>query len=494
MRRTYLLVIACIISHILALKALAYFDNQSADFVIGQPDFTSSLDQLDAYHLKVPTGLFKTDTQLFVADTDWQRILIYSLVPYASYPAADIVIGWEDYALSPIADPPKANRLSKPTKMIIADNKLVVVDAQNNRVLIYNNLPTTNGASADIVIGQNDMQSNSPNQGLDEPDSHTLYYPMCVASDGKKLFIADAYNNRVLIFNNIPTTHDAQADVVIGQPDFSGKRYNYNGDVGPKGLHQPHVVYYHNQRLFISDSFNNRVLIYSSIPNNNFAGADIVIGQPDMYSCAPNQQSGDQKEWDYFNYPPTSRTLCLPAGLCIQDTRLFIADQANNRVLIYNTIPETNNAQADMVIGQKTIAYKKSNKGGQLNATTLFYPSDVVADSDLIYVSDTYNHRTLVFRDTTPTVEPFHKGGYATPNPFIPAAGQTVYFNFQLHDTNAGITIRIMNIRGQVVRTIRNEKTWDGRSENGRLCEGGVYIYQIEAENKRVTGKVVLIK
>ena len=44
---------------------------------------------------------------------------------------------------------------------------LIVADEGNNRVLIYNNigsLGATNG-SADVVIGQPDMVSNSPNQG-----------------------------------------------------------------------------------------------------------------------------------------------------------------------------------------------------------------------------------------------------------------------------------------------------------------------------------------
>ena len=36
-----------------------------------------------------------------------------------------------------------------------------------------------------------------------------------------KLYIADTQNHRVLIFNSIPTANGAAADVVLGQPDFS---------------------------------------------------------------------------------------------------------------------------------------------------------------------------------------------------------------------------------------------------------------------------------
>ena len=38
-------------------------------------------------------------------------------------------------------------------------------------------------------------------------------------SDGTRLFIADGGNDRVLVFNHIPTQNGAEADIVLGQPD-----------------------------------------------------------------------------------------------------------------------------------------------------------------------------------------------------------------------------------------------------------------------------------
>ena len=51
--------------------------------------------------------------------------------------------------------------------------------------------------------------------------------------DGTKLFIADTRNNRVLIYNSIPTENNASADVVIGQPDMVSNSANQGGDVEP---------------------------------------------------------------------------------------------------------------------------------------------------------------------------------------------------------------------------------------------------------------------
>lgn len=88
----------------------------------------------------------------------------------------------------------------------------------------------------------------------------------------------------------------------------------------------------------------------------------------------------------------------------------------------------------------------------------------------------------------------FPEGGYATPNPFLPLRGQKAFFNFRFDELPAAFTIRIYNLRGQLQRTLTGTREWDGRSDAGHLCEGGVYVYQIEAEGKRVSGKVVMIK
>jgi len=85
-------------------------------------------------------------------------------------------------------------------------------------------------------------------------------------------------------------------------------------------------------------------------------------------------------------------------------------------------------------------------------------------------------------------------GGYATPNPFTPATGQRTHFNFFLRNITSGFSIKIYTLRGRLIRTITTTRDWDGRNESGQFVEGGLYIYQIEAEGKRVSGTVVVIK
>src|SRR5258706_1283500 len=96
---------------------------------------------------------------------------------------------------------------------------LFVADSANNRVLIWNTIPITNFQPADVVLGQPNFVSSTANNG--GRSASTLSFPLSVTSDGTKVIVADRNNTRVLIWNNIPTTNQQPANVVIWQTDFS---------------------------------------------------------------------------------------------------------------------------------------------------------------------------------------------------------------------------------------------------------------------------------
>lgn len=45
-------------------------------------------------------------------------------------------------------------------------------------------------------------------------------HPTGLASDGARFLLCDRFNNRVLIWNTLPGTCDAQPDLVLGQKSF----------------------------------------------------------------------------------------------------------------------------------------------------------------------------------------------------------------------------------------------------------------------------------
>src|SRR5436190_11248773 len=88
-----------------------------------------------------------------------------------------------------------------------------------SRVFAY----TTN-MSASVVVGQSDFTTN--NTGT---TSSTLNGPRGVAICNGKLIVVDINNNRVLIWNSIPTSNNQAADVVVGQPNFTSSTANNGG-------------------------------------------------------------------------------------------------------------------------------------------------------------------------------------------------------------------------------------------------------------------------
>ena len=227
-----------------------------------------------------PVGVATDGVRLYVADWGNNRVLIYRKIPETSGAPADVVVGQQNFTSSNSAAGPQG--LRRPNSVFSDGSRLLIADTLNNRVLIYTSIPTANGASANIVLGQPNFDGS---QALPTANN-TLSAPMSATTDGRRLVVTDLGNNRVLIYNSIPTQNGAPADVVVGQPNFTS---NAPGNTQTT-LDFPRYAYSDGTRLVIVDSGNNRILIYNQIPTQNGAPADIVIGQTDFYglleSCA----------------------------------------------------------------------------------------------------------------------------------------------------------------------------------------------------------------
>ena len=97
----------------------------------------------------------------------------------------------------------------------VINGALYLPDAQNNRVLGFNSVPVANDPSADFVLGQPNLSSSSF-----ATTAATMNVPLGIVSSNGKLFAADAGNDRVLIWNTVPTTTQAAPNVVLGHTDF----------------------------------------------------------------------------------------------------------------------------------------------------------------------------------------------------------------------------------------------------------------------------------
>jgi len=339
-----------------------------ASLVLGQPDFTTTNQSLSANGLRSPSGVATDGKVLVVADTDNNRVLIWLSLPHANGQPADVVIGQADFTHNATSVPPTQTSLRGPEGVWIYNGMLFIADSQDNRVLIYHKIPTANNAPADVVVGQASFTAFvQPDLTASQPSTaaNNMQTPVAVSTDGTHLFVSDLGQNRVLIFNTIPTTNGANADVALGQPDL------------------------------VSSIPNNSFTITNATLDsaNNPTGATAVLCQSNGVDTANNA-----------TFPALcAATLSFPRFAISDGTRLFVADGGNDRVLVYNTIPKTSGTRADIVLGQPDEF--SDNTGLNPDGADAFQtPTSLAWDGTNLYVSDGYNRRVVAYSQALPDI------------------------------------------------------------------------------------------
>jgi hypothetical protein len=125
---------------------------------------------------------------------------------FATYQDADILLAGIDF--NNTGGPGLYNH----TGTVSSDGThLVLVDRNNNRVLVWNTLPSSN-VPPDFVLGQPDFTSNNPGTGLNQ-----LNWPVSVSAAGGRLAVADAFNNRILLWDSFPSSTQQPATRSVSQ-------------------------------------------------------------------------------------------------------------------------------------------------------------------------------------------------------------------------------------------------------------------------------------
>jgi hypothetical protein len=273
-------------SRVLVWNTIPTTSGQSATFAIGQADLESGISRTyykTSSALSRPGHTHSNGSKMVVTDTGGHRVLIFNSVPTSSGQSADVVIGQPDFSTTTVNNGGvSASSLYFPHGAIIVGTKLFVSDFYNNRVLVWNTLPTTNGQPADFVLGQTDFTSNTANpSGV---SGASLSGPSAIFSDGTKLYIADSFNNRVLVWNTIPTTTAQSASYALGQVDLTSQGVALSAT----GMNYPTDIHSNGTNLFVADRSNNRVLVWNGIPTVSGQAADFALGQPGLSSGTSN--------------------------------------------------------------------------------------------------------------------------------------------------------------------------------------------------------------
>lgn len=296
--------------------------------------------------------------RLYISDTKNNRILGFSDARRVKQgDRADLVIGQRDLKRTLVNDPANSadqvteTGLNLPANIAVdAAGNLYIADSGNGRVVRYPRpFDQTAPLRPDLVLGQPDFNSH-----LTDASSRIMDRPYGIAfTQAGHLLVSDVSHNRVLFFRKPEGgdfTRGMAAEKVIGQSDFvtttSGSVPNRMS--GPRGIATDT-----DDRLYVCDTENNRLLIYDTI----------VFSEPDPFPALP--LPGFNKPYGIYVSPNTGKiwiantgagqvlslpvyfellfgatagtgfTAFLPLALTLDATdNLFVAD-ANNRVTLH---------------------------------------------------------------------------------------------------------------------------------------------------------------
>lgn len=418
-----------------------------ADVVLGQPDFTTTeLKPAAQNTLRNPLGVAYNGRVLAVADTDNNRVLIWRSLPAVNQQPADLVVGQKDFTSS--APGLGEASLRGPTGLFLDDNNgLWVADTGNNRVLYFGEI-TQNGQAAKLVLGQPNLTTDQQVRRFPEyiAKADSMLAPSSVWVGAGKVIVADLGLSRVLIWNSIPTSNGQPASVVVGQPDFNFPEFRTGGtptnsvlcesngtdkDGKPTypqrcaaTLDMPRAVLSDGRRLFVADSGNDRVLIWNEIPAQNGQRADIVLGQLN-FELNQSSDSGEPRR------VASTDSFKTPTALAYDGLNLYVSDTYNRRVLVYTpgdfNLPVTavRNAPSPATFARGSIVFSGTvEKDVEL---TIKIGNENVKDSDGKVITKDYKISTTVDDSFDTIIDRFVQAINGAPDPYVTAAPNKLF-------------------------------------------------------------------
>ncbi len=389
--------------------------NPDAIAVLGQPDFESTEPVVSQTRLTMPRITVDTERQLAYIPDGYpagNHINIFDIHPdrlqSTSQPLLDQIghinpEGEPDFTARSANDrvSPRYWTQARDISLDTVDHRLFVSDNYGHRVMIFqlDRMNRILERGARWVLGQPDGDTSLL---LPVRDATTIKLPLAVEYDEshKRLFVADTWSDRVMVFDMTPGQVESgmEASYVLGQADFesydprAARDRIYFGSRAGAGIYTTQAraaelaMDEQNQRLFVMDGGNHRVLVFDVHPDRIESGAEAiaVLGQDDFTSSETGLSA---TRWE------------LPGDLVLdeQNQRLFVGVAWQHRVMAFDVHPDQlrNGQPASFVIGQED--FTSAEPG--LSASR-FRQTDGLSYDDRnnqLFVTDKYNHRVLVY-------------------------------------------------------------------------------------------------
>jgi len=458
---------------------------QSAEFVIGQPDFTTTTSARSATGMGGPysVAIDLQHSKLYVGDPDNNRILRYAYPITGNGPTAEMVFGQPNFTSDSVQDfymkwgwwpDPTPRQILYPLAMTVYNGDLWVLDENNTRVVRFSQAYSiaVNNPDADLVIGQTTFTTRDY-----ACTSNSFYTPYGLTIDGSgNLWVADAGNGRVLRFNDASSlTNGASADGVLGQTNFTTGAMASTPTQSQFGLASS--LCFAGTTLWVCDHWFNRILRFDSAATKpNGANADGVLGQGNFTSSTTGT---------------TMSTFNQPFGVCADGKgNLYVTDQLNSRTLIFlNATTKSNGANADNVLQEEhynAVNLAIDNPNGKLFIADRM-GCRVVEFAASGALTDVQYNESEHYSDVP---KQFRLSNY--PNPFNPST--TISFNVPY---KSSVVVDVCDVIGRTITTLMNKNLSPGNYKvafDGSSLSSGVYYCRLRAGSVVQTQKLVLLK
>ena len=289
-----------------------------------------------------PGGLATDGERLLMVDKYNNRVLIWNELPLVDNVEPDLVLGQENFDTN--ASGSDLTSFNWPTSIATDGTRVIVADTENDRVLVWNTFPTENKDPADFAISNN------------------LTWPWAVWTDGNKLIATGTTGTpSIRIWNTFPTDGNEDADVVLTDEEFGTPR-----TIGSDGSNL--VIGDHN-------GINNErtTFFWNTFPTTNDEEYDFYVANQEGYAgqllWSPTVlEDGSLLGlinnylliWDEF---PTQKTdeadlvwgghidAGAASGIAVTNEALYLSLHNDNKILGFYDIPDNTNDEPDFVIG-----------------------------------------------------------------------------------------------------------------------------------------------
>ena len=366
--------------------------NLTGNFGTGQPGSVllnrqSFEDSGGPLSFSYPGGISSDGVRLLMADRGNNRVLIWNTIPNGNVPP-DLVLGQKDFRAYDSGT--GQDQMNWPVTVRTDGRRVIVADTNNDRLLIWNNFPVTNGQPADLVIRNTDLR-----------------WPWGLWTDGNRLAVSSTSNSSVLIWNTFPTADTTPYSIKV----------TANGQLGT-----PRTITSNGQSLIVGDH-NPRVpgesagiignFVWNTFPTAAGQPADFFYSEPvdsrfgwlqgafapdgRLYMISRRLHLWNSMITAASDLPDASSSGSFEGGdgtdLLIANGRLYLSLYNGHRILVYNTLPSSLDQAPDFAIGSPAVNTNPINIGYRLNNPV------PATDGRSLWVTSDFDRKMFVWRN-----------------------------------------------------------------------------------------------